>query len=187
MKHSLLCSLTEENRFFRLQIYHLSYSKLTIIAVSIILTYFLITNTSPRKRGRLSFDTQKYLFEKRMPTHRLHQLDRLNTKFLPFFIEDLGFFLNLCKICYIQSLAKSSKNCQDFKGRVKKNPTPPHWINILKYKTFHLGIFFFYLCAHICLKPFKLSKSHVFRFNFSFPISNTFGSWGIWYIHFAVI
>lgn len=113
-------------KFFQLQIYHPGYSMLTVIAVSIILTHFLITNPSPRKRGRLSLDTQKYLFEKRMPTHRLHQLDRLNTELLPLFIEDLSFFLNLCKICYIQSLAKPRKKLLGFQEKsLKKKRAKP--------------------------------------------------------------
>lgn len=44
-----------------------------------------------------------------MPTHRLHWLNRLYSKLLPFFIEDLGFFLNLCEIGHVQSLAKPRK------------------------------------------------------------------------------
>lgn len=83
MKNSGLCSLTEESnrqkKFFKLQFYHSGYSKFIITTVSIIFADFLITKTSPRKKGRLSVDTQKYLFEKRMPTQRLHQLNRLNT------------------------------------------------------------------------------------------------------------
>lgn len=129
------------NRLFsKLQIYHPSYSKLTIIAISIILTYFLISheyrkqtnNFGPRKQGRLNLDTWKYLFEKRMPTHGLHQLHRLDTKLLPFFIEDLGFFLNLCKICYIESLEKPRGKWLGFQEKSFKKSSPPHWINISK-------------------------------------------------------
>lgn len=62
--------------------------------------------TSCPRRKECWLNTPKYLFQKRVPTHGLHWLNRLDTKFLPLFIEDLGFFLNLCKICHIQSLAK---------------------------------------------------------------------------------
>ena len=65
------------------------------------------------------------LLDKTKQISRRHAL--VSFEHAAFFIEDLGFFLNLCKICHIQSL-----------------------------------------CTHICLKPFKLSKSHVFRFHFSF-------------------
>lgn len=142
---------------------------------------------SLRNTRKLSFNNWKYLFEERMPTHRLHQLDRLDTKLLPFFIEDLSFFLNLCKICYIQSLAKPRKKIVRIsREELKENIQPSTLDQYIKMYNLSLGNYF-YLRTHICLKPFKLSKSHVFRFNFSFPVSDTFGSWGIWYIHFATI
>lgn len=117
---------------FKLQIYHPTYSKVTMIAVSIIFTYFLISHKYrkqptnqlwSKKQGRPSLNTCIYLFEKRMPTCRPHQLYRLNTKLLPLFIEDLGFFLNLCKICHIESLEKPREEWLGFKEKSFKKPS----------------------------------------------------------------
>lgn len=42
-----------------------------------------------------------YLFEKRVPSNKLHGLNGLNSKLLPVFIQDVDLFLNLCIVRHV--------------------------------------------------------------------------------------